>query len=594
MSKNLITKNSYTLLIGRTLFRLGACYRSDMLLFLRSTNGDNRSYASKLINEMSKKNLIIEREITKRNKKDKTLEKFITLTTKGKNEIIDYLYLNNHPDMRYFCDNANFFDLDFHTNDIQKLNKNLEDNTIKILFASCNIPVFTNSKPNLYELYVWLQSGKRDTNNNFTDLLNTGIYYSIDEIRQFADSASLDSSDKIFGTRAKGVFLSWNKLLVVYIGLHTNNRLMKILYNSEQCLLEALNPLADLLNVNRKLDDFNILRVTSSGYTTEPKYNSIHAIIISDGTSMVYTTAIGRAKGQIKDIKKFDVSKIQKSKHNFLFLASNNPLYERVFITPTTLEGISSLNYLLRHTPESWKKDGEIIMSNIPNFERNTSINPYYTYQERDAKGMLHPAIFMPVYEINELYRISMFDHACVIVTYPDMVDAISHSVRKECKMYDADTHKPYTDSDFIIYDQKGHPSGLKKIQDILAKQSKKFSVKEFNNLYAQFDCINYIEFYNKIHKGIIAENEIIEKLTLEEKKATVKHRRKPKKAIEVGEDLHEMIKKGAKFNNINVTSYVRKLLKNNEMLKKDAKAYEEKTSDRSGWKTSGYDDSAK
>lgn len=593
MSKNVITKNSYTLLIGKTLFQLGACYKSDMLLLLRSVNGNNYSYSGKLLKEMLNKNLIIEREVTRRNKTNKTPEKFIALTTKGKNEIINHLDMNNNPDTRYFLDNADFLDLDFHTNDSVKLNRRLEDSTIKILFASCNIPVYKNRKPNLYDLYLWLQSGKRDSNNDFTEKLNKGIYYSMEEVRKFADSVSPNSSDKFFGTRAKGIFLSWDKLLVVYIGLHTNNRLMKISDNLERQLLEVLNPLADLLNVNRELNDFNVIRVTANGYRTEPKYNSIQALIISDGTSLVYTAAIGRAKGQIKDIKKFDVSKIQKSKHNFLFLASNNPLYERVFITPTTLEGISSLNYLLKHTPESWKKDGEILMSNIPNFERNTSINPYYTYQERDAKGMLHPAIFMPVYEINELYRISMFDYECIIVTYRDMLDAISHSIRKECKMYDADTHKPYTDSDYIIYDRKGFPSGLKKIQDSLAKQSKKFSVKEFNGLYAQFNCTNYIEFYNKIDKGLISENEIIEKLTLEEKKATVKHRRKPKKAIEVDEDLYELIKKGAKHNNINMTSYVRKLLKNSETLKEDAKAYEEKTTDMSRWKTSGYDDSA-
>ena len=31
MAKNVITKYSYTLLIGKTLFQLGACYKSDML-----------------------------------------------------------------------------------------------------------------------------------------------------------------------------------------------------------------------------------------------------------------------------------------------------------------------------------------------------------------------------------------------------------------------------------------------------------------------------------------------------------------------------------------------------------------------------------
>ena len=590
MAKNVIPKNSYTLLIGKTLFQLGACYRSDMSLFLRSINGNNKSYASKLLNEMLRNNLIIEREVTRRNKTNKKPEKFIALTTKGKNEIIDHLYIHKKSYTQYFLDNADFLDLAFHTNDSLKLNRRLEDSTIKILFDACNIHVYEKDKPKLYNLYLWLQSGERNSNNDFTEKLNEGIYYSMEEVREFADSVKPNSSDKFFSARAKGVFLSWNKLLVVYIGLH---RLMKISDNLERQLLEVLNPLAELLNVNRKLNDFNVIRVTANGYRTEPKYNSIQALIISDGTSLVYTSAIGRAKGQIKDIKRFNKSKIQDSKHNFLFLASNNPLYERVFITPTTLEGINSLQYLITHTPETWKKDSELIMSNIPNFERNTEIDPYYTYQERDAKGILHPAIFMPVYEINELYQISMFDYECIIVTYRDMLDAIAHSVRKECKMYDADTHKPYTDSDFIIYDQKGYPSGLKKIQDSLAKQSKKFSVKEFNNLYTQFNCTNYIEFYNKIDKGLISENEIIEKLTLEEKKATVKHRRKPKKAIEVDEDLHEMLKKGAKHNNINMTSYVRKLLKNSETLKEDAKAYEEKMTDMSGWKTSGYDDSA-
>ena len=120
MSKNVITKNSYTLLIGKTLFQLGACYKSDMLLLLRSVNGNNYSYSGKLLKEMLNKNLIIEREVTRRNKTNKKSEKFLALTTKGKNEIIDHLDMNNHPDMRYFLDNADFMDLDFHTNDSLK------------------------------------------------------------------------------------------------------------------------------------------------------------------------------------------------------------------------------------------------------------------------------------------------------------------------------------------------------------------------------------------------------------------------------------------------------------------------------------------
>ena len=42
---------------------------------------------------------------------------------------------------------------------------------------------------------------------DFTEKLNEGIYYSMEEVREFADSVSPNSSDKFFGTRAKGLFL---------------------------------------------------------------------------------------------------------------------------------------------------------------------------------------------------------------------------------------------------------------------------------------------------------------------------------------------------------------------------------------------------
>ena len=572
------------------MFDIGSCYKSDLLLFLRSRGSDDTGNASRMLKRMIDSGYIQESSVYQQ--KGSETYKILKITRKGKNALYDTL-----GDI-YFKTYSKESTKEFHTSSPALLHPRLADSRMKIFFATADVKATPRLKPSLFYLYKSLtdgsyeEEGKENRYRNDLSreecevLLDDGLFYTIREVRSFLDMDSPGDSDVTYASRARGIFISRKNFYVIYMPRHGDNKLIRFATGAEEKLLKALRPLIRLTEATRRLPELEAVAAgahTGEQVALHQVFNTVNALVISDGDSMVYTMATGNPNGiirgadlnEVKRAKEASAAANRKTVRN-QWLTGDGSIYHRVFVTPFTINGASSLMYLCSKTAEDWARESALLLQSLDGFTAN-DYDPMYPADEI-VQGRKIPSIFMPVFEVNELYRISQMDYKVTILSYSDMFNAIAKSVRKDLHYYDADTLSKVEENAVMVYAPNGLPAGKKMIIDALSECGLQGDNKEIDSLHQRYGY-DIIKFHNKIARGEIDIDKLIASLTTEPLQE-VPEKRIIKKSVTVygDDDFMKDLKQAAKYKNINMSAYIKNLIY--EQVQEDARKYREKLSE--------------
>ena len=587
-------KNTLNTKLATHLLEVGQCYKSDLYMVAKML-GDE-AHGIKTINAMIKSNDIAIREVKSGQRR---IEVF-ALTKKAKIELLNVL------DDEYFYRHYKEFEQEFHTSNQETLKSRLDSSRVKTMFALAGVPTFQKDKPSLYHLFTTLYQlpydykEKFDNKPTYNDTLNAeecakvlsaGIYYTIKEVRDFLNEDIEGSADTFLGSRAKGIFISTMNCLIVYSGKHGENKLIRIRQEAEKRLLSGIRPLLQITQVNRNLPALSRRRQsTFDGTKVVDKMieNTPYGLVITDGESLIYSMATGNPRGLVKGIDKNKYDKTRKKRIeekgmsvSKAWLKGDGAIFQRLFATPFTENGIHSLDYICHTTAEEWHATSLKLFSSSKTFTPNNN-NPLYPY-DIDWETKI-PMIYMPVFECNELYNIYQMDYKVGILTYPDMLNVISHSVRKELPYFDADTMERVNRDNVLIYDDYGYPKGLKMLQDYLLERNLETKKKDYFDLPKKFNY-EYTKFYNEIARGKINLDKLFPSVPTTEIEIKEQKRIKRKSiTLSFGEEMTNKIYQAAKLHNMSASAYVKSLI--HDKVVTDAEAYKELIrKNRAEWK---------
>ena len=565
--------------------KVGACFLTDLRLVGRMLYSERTSLRA--IKSLLKDESLETRTLML--SKDASFE-MVSLSRNGRIKLLDsleddYWYKFSKENEKYF-----------RVTDVKTMMNNLLGSRIKTMMFLADIVTFPKDKPTLYYL-VYKLSGllppppdegengyyKNDlSESQCRELLKKGIYYDIKEFREYMETYGRQEKDTTYLSKARGIFLSNTNCFVVYAGRHGDNKMISIRPVGETRLLEALAPVLKVTNVQRplpRLDKKRINERTGEEIITEKTMGEPYALIISDGNSLVYSTANGNPNGRIKKLDLNELSR-QRSKRakednaleRVAWLKGESDLYRRIFITPCTENGISSLEYITHATVEEYFEATDSLMGNDERFEKNKGnvLYPYTIIIDNER----YPAIYMPAYEAKELYRIFTMKHTVAIITYRDMTDAISHSVRKPAIYIDTEDMTIIPTDEVMIYNSHGYPQGQKMIENELAKQNKKTAKKEINKIADQLGYENITTFYNDVATKKLSAYEVAcmitntEPLPPDEEK-TFRHKRI---TLTMGEAFTKEVYNAARYRNMSASNYVKQLI--HDKVIEDANEY--------------------
>ena len=499
------------------LMLVGECYKTDLLLFGRAANGNEAAMPTKALKKLLEEELVTTRKIPKEGNAKQTKEA-VLLTRKGKNTVVDLL--NDEFLYKHYKE----YGTEFHTSVASVLRLRLLDSRIKIMFSCANIPAYKNEKPSLPRLARTLGNNtiriddeidshyiQLPAPEDYRKFLDNGVYYTVKEIREFLDAQSPGESDTTLRSRTRGVFISSDKCIVVYISPVGNNRIMRLSAEGERKFINKLKDILDVTYAKRNLPSLTKKELQSDGkyhYYENIRQGDVYALMISDTDSMVYAMATGNRNGITRgdDMEEVQASRVKNARKKdkspkYVWLTGNRNLYRRVFVTPFTYNGTVCLDYLCHTKVEKWAETSAKIMSAIPDITEN-KIDPIYpgTILRNYEKV---PAIFLPVFEVTELREISKSDKEVCVVTYEDMANAIAHSIKKEAIYYDVETLKRIEPESVMIYDENGREKGRAILESYLSANNIECKKKEYFDLPEKFN-MTYTEFYNAIAKGIV------------------------------------------------------------------------------------------
>lgn len=579
-------KDSLSIKAMNLLLEAGLLYKSDLSLYITALS--SKANASSLIKRLTNKGYIEARSIVS-NVKSNFSEDAIQLTKKGRRELSNYVKVKNNYSLRKF-----------HTLDVEILNKRLQENTIKVMFATCGIPAFESEKIPLIEVRATLL-GLNTKRLNYDDVkkyMKKGAYYTREEWYKFIDRDFKGSSDVFIGSRYKGIYISNTNCYVIYMPDRGDNKIIKVNSDRERNLFNMIQHINNFTNVYRDVSALTKYKPSKSNPTMmipcETKKNKPYALIVSDGNAEVYSMATGNPSGLVKNIdfsvisdKKrraaerraeeeserqtkelFDRVKRQvKAKYEHEFLDAYNPLYDHMFVVSRNYSGIRSLYYLCNNTFESWAKESEDLLKTNPKYFLKSS-DPYYPYNEL-VDGWKIPAIYLPVYDVKTLRKIYEKEYTPTIVTYEDMIETIARATRKHHRFYDADFYMNnerkvaslFDEDSIYIYSLNGYPKGIWMLKE---KIKDKNQIEEDPNIYSKLPKIfgydDNVSFYNSIARGTINVDEVVAKIKTKTSMKAVRRHKVKRVTIAFEKKTYEQLKKVSKYNNISMQEYLKRL----------------------------------
>lgn len=584
--------------LAEILLNIGACYTSDLTLYAKMSSGGSLNYGTRLIRKMEQEGLIETSYVLKPDKSEKNEHgasyPVCQLSIEGMNALLDALATPAPARYDYYRRYARRLGRKVNTVQVKKLRTRLNDARMQLMFVSADIPVFPYEKPSLYHLCSKLNRMPMNYQAEFdhkelyrdalsvsecAQMLEKGIFYTLAEIRGFFNEDSPGASDTIMSSRIRGMFISKRTCLLVYIARRGENRIIRISKGAEERFRSLLRPLLRITEVVRAVPELDrkYLNEKTGAYVIQERYmNDVYALIISDGDSMVCSTASGSPHGIIrnKDLHR-ETGKMQ----SFSWLTGDSELYDRIFITPCTMNGISALCYLCDNDIESWVSGSKELFASSRDFTASEN-DPFYPADETGT-GDRVPAIFMPVFEAKELARIARTDHTVCILTYRDMFDAVARAARKEVILYDAETMERAGRDAVTLYDSSGRVKGIGVIEDMLRGKGLCCAAGEYRRLPEEYN-MTFREFFNAVGRGEIDPNEVISRMKtaeLEEKSVRIRHR---KVSLTFGEGFTKKLRQAARYRDTSITNYIRGRIYDD--ISKDSNSYVSAIRENRNW----------
>lgn len=421
----------------------------------------------------------------------------------------------------------------FRTSNPKNYLKELYKSHVMMMMECAGAKTFPYEKPSLYHLYGVLTNAKSynpaiDHSDRFMKYrfmsrdeiesikANNGFFYTLDEFREFDkclngvfnkeiseevrnyaakfgkeaaaqkyktslenQPENLTISEEYKSSKCVGIFISDKRCLMVYLSEPSTNKLVYV-DNTEQILKGKINTYFS------RIMDYGNYKILLSG---ETRVSGIDGLVLCDGNSMIYSMATGKKSGRFKQREGDDLAKLYTPRS---LLLHDNDLFANIYATPSTKTGIRSLNYLLCHSVKDYDMDCyKQVRDHSDLFTCEERRDDFFSYgyaKENDGRyeALPRPVIFMPVAEVNTLFQLSLrsagdsdYYDRYAFITYPELVNAISHSIRKNsCLYYDVD--------DSIIYTRQiHHPDGSITDEDVSVK--KRFYWNADRNRYQGF-----------------------------------------------------------------------------------------------------------
>lgn len=556
------------------LCELGCCYRHDLAMYVDYTNGKMNS-GTGLLRALSKSNLIAEREIWKQGNQGKYSA--VTFSYAGKwLAIRNELYGTEDETKNRIEESAGFF----NTHETEILQKRLLLNRISLAFKSVSVPSLPSEKPRLIDLYHAI-GGKEEnekerinyeflhadsdyknmSENEINKLIETGVFYTIHEVRDFIEEFGGGSSDTTYRSRAKGLFLSNKICYIVYAPKRGKNRNLLISTRGEKRFLEKLEPLLNLTNVYRKLPSFKEKKLNYDGVVSDgvAPLNRPSALVIGDGSKMTFSLSHKH--------KLYDEEGNPSNKD--AWLTDNQELFDEVFSVAFDAIGLDALSYLCNTTKEEWQEEMRTSFQANTVFKENSS-SPKFLGLENKTGALM---TYLPVYEINILETIRDADYPCGVLTYSDMMETISRIVGKKILYYDIETSEQIVlDDGTGQYDEYGQLAGIAKINIYLESEGLQAKRSDINKLPKQYD-MNPEEFFNKVADGRIEIKEVVALLETEPKKLNRYKRQNEHFMVSCDLELKRQVKDAARLYGISISKYIRQLI--TEKVTEDASTYQ-------------------
>lgn len=566
---------------------VGTCYRSDLIRYMTYEQGI-RQYTTKIVNELENKGYVVCKQV-KRDDKSSVDETYdvVSLTRSGEIELLNKLEKINKIEGEYLYNFINNFKKDFGKSEVERLTLRLLDSRLKLLVKNASVKIIPPEKPSLSYLYSMLSSSSPATSNEMykdtltkeecQNYLDEGIVYTIGEYREFLNSIDEELSDRTFMSRARGIYVSTNNLYVIYMTRKGNEKLISIRSAGEENIVSSLeSTLLRITNVRRPIKNMRRTERNVNGVSIDKYYeNNIDAIVISGTSSLVSYMANESSNGKTKE------SKNKKKEVGRFWITSTTPMYNHVYVVPNTTEGVNALNYLCTTSMEDRQTEGEQLFESINSF-RKSSFDSFFPYDEiRDKEAV--PSIYVPVYEVKTLKRLYELRGNVSILTYPDMYEEISKSVRKDdIHFYNAETMKLEDRDKVCIYDHNGNIGGMEVIEKTLHEQGYSIGYKKLQGLYTRSGK-SKPEFFNQVYLGELSVWNVINMLDLTKDTKLISQETKKKEKnetkavqVQIPVELMRIIKKAGKGKGQSVTRYVTELvIGNTEKIKEDAQEYE-------------------
>lgn len=463
MNKKRISIKSYGFLLLKQMCNVSTMWKKDVMLYLNSLAQENSAsniyknlFQSGFIEEyvaFSPKDMTSSHELNKNDIFKKLDSKnphrgdyiVVNVTKAGLNYLIDNADKSEYiskQEAEYFYQNYKNIHQRFRTTNPQKYLRELENSHVMNFISISGAKVFKSEKPSLLDLYL----------NKNLKINSSGYYYSLKEFREFDKSLcklnNMPLGEEYRSSTASGIFISDKRCLIIYLSEPTTNKIV-YLSDSEKILKsKIINYFSDKFDFGKHVIFMNQKSIKSS----------VEALVLSDSNALIYSMATGKKHGKFKTDKEKDLTRLYTPEK---LLLHDNALFSNIYCIPTTRTGIQSIRYLINHSINDYDADSYHQIKTHPDlFECTELRDEYFSYgytkQKDDAyPNMNRKVIYMPVADINTLFRLSLrndinsdYYERYSFITYPELVGAISHSIRKDRCLY-------YEIEDSVLYIKK-------------------------------------------------------------------------------------------------------------------------------------------
>lgn len=591
MKSNLTKKAKLREDILKFLFVCGRVRSSDVRRFL-SYKYENPQMGSRLCTQFIHEGLLMEipydLSVKTRNGRKQIKDNVIALTKMGEDYVSE-----NYPGLQP----ENEYKKEKQENPIESdaLYKKLTDRGIMLMFFAAGVPVLPCDKPSLDHLKASYLNrdakieGYMDDltesecraflNNQLCDdgetILCGGAYYTNKEFLEYI-KRNETIADSFNGTRIRGIFISNKNCFLVYAPQRFSNRMISVTYKSETSLLVALKKTLIFTDVYRPIP-----ALSSNSYT---RYNAPAALVLSDGKRLMYEMATGDIKGQgkedrdmmknVESIEKYNAmhvaspppkpeeDKEDKEDRATTYLTAGSSLFDDIYVTPLSINGLNAMNYLLTNSKEAMIAEAKSVIESIPDFYESEEDIGLFPYRNKKYPSNHAAPEYIPVVNVKQLRHIRERGGEPFIITDSDLLDPIAHSVKLPAHYYDPYSGKEYENDAVFNYTKTGRIEGLEVLKEELIHRGISLNKSyDWSTIHKKLG-MEQTEMYNKLARGELSVERVIEVAALKPYQESKKVSRKKKVlGTTVSGELATYVETVLENNDITASTYLRKLI---------------------------------